>query len=98
MKNLLYALLLISGMACSQIQVVHFNASWNGANDVSWFDDLTDAKLKRVDIAADAAAGTEWKITVVPTILIIVDGEEEDLSEAEKFSDSIILYSIVDIF
>ena len=83
MKNLLYALLLISGMACSQIQVIHFNASWNGANDVSWFDDLTDVKLKRVDIAADAAAGSEWKITVVPTILIIVDGEEEERYEAD---------------
>ena len=83
MKNLLYALLLISGIACSQIQIIHFNASWNAANDVSWFDDLTDAKLKRIDIAADAAAGAEWKITVVPTILIIVDGEEEERYQAD---------------
>ena len=83
MKNLLYALLLISGIACSQIQIIHFNASWNSANDVPWFDDLTDAKLKRVDIAADAAAGSEWKITVVPTILIVVDGEEEERYQAD---------------
>ena len=85
MKNLLYALLLISGIACSQIQIIHFNASWNAANDVSWFDDLTDAKLKRIDIAADAAAGTDWKITVVPTILIIVEERyQADISFSMK--------------
>ena len=83
MKNLLYALLLISGIACSQIQIIHFNASWNGANDVPWFDDLTDAKLKRIDIATDTKAQSEWKITVVPTILILIDGEEEERYEAD---------------
>ena len=46
MKNLLYALLLISGIACSQIQIIHFNAGWNSANDVTWFEELTDGKLK----------------------------------------------------
>ena len=50
MKNLLYALLLISGIACSQIQIIHFNASWNAANDVSWFDDLTDALEYKKDL------------------------------------------------
>ena len=83
MKNLLYALLLISGIACSQIQIIHFNASWNAANDVSWFDDLTDAKLKRIDIAADTKSATEYKISVVPTILILVDGEEEKRYQAD---------------
>ena len=83
MKKLLYALLLISGMACSQIQIIHFNAGWNGANDVPWFEELTDGKLKWIDIATDAKSQKEWKITVVPTILIIVDGEEEERYQAD---------------
>jgi len=83
MKNLLYALLFISGMACSQIQIVHFNANWNSANDVTWFEELEDGKLKWIDIATDAKAATEYKITVVPTILILVDGEEEERYQAD---------------
>tara|TARA_B100000287_G_scaffold121274_1_gene113050 strand:+ start:242 stop:565 length:324 start_codon:yes stop_codon:yes gene_type:complete len=83
MKKLLYALLLISGIACSQIQIIHFNAGWNSANDVPWFEELTDAKLKWIDIATDAKAQSEWKITVVPTILIVVDGEEEERYQAD---------------
>ena len=83
MKKLLYALLLISGMACSQIQIIHFNAGWNAANDVTWFEELTDGKLKWIDIATDAKAATEYKISVVPTILILVDGEEEKRYQAD---------------
>jgi hypothetical protein len=83
MKNLLYALLLISGIACSQIQIIHFNASWNSANDVPWFEDLTDGKLKWIDIATDAKSQSEYKISVVPTILILVDGEEEERYQAD---------------
>lgn len=75
--------MIMSGTACAQIQIIHFNAGWNGANDVKWFEDITDAKLKWIDIAADAKAGTDWEITVVPTILIIVDGEEEERYEAD---------------
>ena len=84
MKKLLFLLLfLISGMVYSQITVIHFNANWNGANDVKWVEDLTDAKLKWVDIAVDAQAATDHKITVVPTILVLIDGEEEERYEAD---------------
>ena len=83
MKNLLYALLLISGIACSQIQIIHFNAGWNSANDVEWVGQLTDAKLKWIDIATDAKAQSEYKISVVPTILILIDGEEEKRYQAD---------------
>ena len=84
MKRLLFLLLfLISGMIHSQITVIHFNANWNGANDVKWVEDLTDAKLKWVDIATDAQAATDHKITVVPTILVLIDGEEEERYEAD---------------
>ena len=84
MKRLLFLLLfLTSGIIYSQITVVHFNANWNGANDVKWVEDLTDAKLKWVDIAVDAQAATDHKITVVPTTLVLIDGEEEERYEAD---------------
>ena len=75
MKNLIFLFLLVSGMSYSQIQVIHFNASWNASNDVKWVNDLTDCKLKNIDIATDTQAATDHKITVVPTILVLIDGE-----------------------
>ena len=83
MKRLLFLLLLLSGIAYSQIQVIHFNASWNASNDVKWVNDLTDCKLKNIDIATDTQAATDHKITVVPTILVLIDGEEEERYEAD---------------
>ena len=83
MKKLIFLFLLISGISFSQIQVIHFNASWNAANDVKWIDELTDCKIKNIDIATNAKAGTDHKITVVPTILILIDGEEEERYEAD---------------
>ena len=83
MKRLLFLLLLLSGIAYSQIQVIHFNASWNASNDVKWINELTDCKLKNIDIATNTQAATDHKITVVPTILVLIDGEEEERYEAD---------------
>ena len=83
MKKLLLLLLFISGITYSQIQVIHFNASWNASNDVKWVGELTDCKVKNIDIATNTQAGTDHKITVVPTILILIDGEEEERYEAD---------------
>ena len=83
MKNLIFLFLLVSGMSYSQIQVIHFNASWNASNDVKWVGELTDCKLKNIDIATNTQAATDHKITVVPTILVLVDGEEEERYEAD---------------
>ena len=83
MKKILLLILLISGIACSQIQVIHFNANWNAANDVKWVGELTDCKLKNIDIATNTQAATDHKITVVPTILVLIDGEEEERYEAD---------------
>ena len=82
-KILLLILLLISGITYSQIQVIHFNANWNATNDVKWVGELTDCKLKNIDIATNTQAATDHKITVVPTILVLVDGEEEERYEAD---------------
>ena len=68
---------LIVTTAFGQIELKHFNAGWNSANDVSWFMDLSDAKTKGyTDIAKDTEAQTKYKIAVVPTIIIFKDGEE----------------------
>ena len=76
MKRILL-LLFLPLLGFSQIEVVHFNAEWNSANDVKWFMDLEDAKTKGyTDIAKDTEAQTKYKIAVVPTIIIFKDGEE----------------------
>ena len=61
----------------AQIEVKHFNAGWNEANGCSWFMDLEDCKTKSiVDIAKNAKAQKEYKIAVVPTIIIFKDDVE----------------------
>ena len=55
----------------------------NDTNDVKWVSELTDCKLKNIDIATNTQAATDHKITVVPTILVLVDGEEEERYEAD---------------
>ena len=69
--------MLLCNVSFAQIEVIHFNAGWNNANDVGWFMDLEDCKTKGfTDIAKDTEAQKEYKIAVVPTIVIFKDGEE----------------------
>jgi len=56
--------------------VVQYNASWNTANSVEWINELTDCEVKEIDIASSKTASSEYKIVVVPTIIIYNDGEE----------------------
>ena len=68
---------LVATTALGQIKVVQFNAGWNDANTVSWVMDLEDCKtIAYVDIAEQAAAQAEYKIAVIPTIIIFKDEEE----------------------
>ena len=60
----------------SGVCVVEFNASFNASNSVEWIDELSDCKGKRVDIAAHPEMQKEYKIVVVPTIIIFNDEEE----------------------
>ena len=50
----LYALIMIlvftAATAFGQVKVIHFNAGWNSANDVEWFDKLSDANKKSLSI------------------------------------------------
>jgi len=77
MRNLLFLLIFFCNSVFSQIEVKHFNAEWNKANDVEWFMKLKDCKtMGYVDIAKDVKAQTKYKIAVVPTIIIFKDDEE----------------------
>tara|TARA_B100001093_G_scaffold509638_1_gene574062 strand:+ start:1624 stop:1974 length:351 start_codon:yes stop_codon:yes gene_type:complete len=85
MKKLLLFLIMLPFISYSQEElcngnedlcVVQFNAKFNSANEVKWLGDLTDCSITTVDIMADPKLPTEYKIVVVPTILILEDGEE----------------------
>jgi len=77
MKKLIFLLMLLCNNSFAQIKVIQFNAGWNSANDVPWVMDLEDCKtISYSDIAANTKAQTEYKIAVVPTIIIFKDGEE----------------------
>ena len=77
MKKLIFLLMLFCNVAFSQIELKHFNAGWNSANDISWVQNLEDCKtISYTDIAKDTEAQSKYKIAVVPTIIIFKDGEE----------------------
>ena len=74
---LILFLMLFAGTTFGQIEVKQFNASWNSANDVSWVMDLKDCKtVGYYDISKDKETQKEYKIAVVPTIIIFKDGDE----------------------
>jgi thiol-disulfide isomerase/thioredoxin len=73
---------LTSLVAFSQIKVVHFNAGWNEANDVEWFNKLSDAGKKSLSID-DAEIQKKYAIAIVPTIIIFDDGEEVKRFQAD---------------
>tara|TARA_Y100001938_G_C8071824_1_gene423596 strand:+ start:127 stop:474 length:348 start_codon:yes stop_codon:yes gene_type:complete len=79
-KNLWFCLLVIlllfvSKDASGQTKIIHFNAGWNSANDVDWFNKLSDIKKEKMDIGKDDCQ-KKYNIVVVPTIVVFKDGEE----------------------
>ena len=82
----LYALIMIlvftAATAFSQVKVIHFNAGWNSANDVEWFDKLSDANKKSLSID-DNDIQTKYSIAIVPTIIVFDDGEEVKRYQAD---------------
>ena len=58
------------------ICVVQFNAKFNAVNEVTWLNELTDCTTTTVDIMEDPNIPKDYKIVVVPTILILEDGAE----------------------
>ena len=76
MNKIILILLAFSFSANAQIVVTEFNAEWNAANKVEWFEKLDDCELAKVDIVAEPKLQDKHKIVIVPTIVIFKDGEE----------------------
>jgi hypothetical protein len=70
--------ILISSTAKGQMQLVVFNAGWNGGNDVrDWAFGMDDIQTYLyVDIANDTELQKKHKIAVIPTIIIFKDDVE----------------------
>ena len=74
---LLLVFVLFCGNAFGQIKVIQFNAGWNKANEAPWVIKLEDCQtIGYIDIATDKKAQKEYKIAVIPTIVIFKDGDE----------------------
>ncbi len=82
----LYALIIIIaftiGVAYSQVKVIHFNAGWNKANDVEWFNKISDAGKKNLSID-NADVQKKYAIAIVPTIIVFDEGEEVKRFQAD---------------
>ncbi len=80
---LMFALICLCAMkSYSQVVVKHFNASWNDANKVAWLGKLTDCSVKYYDLTKYPKLKTKYKIVVLPTIIVFVDGEEKKRYQA----------------
>ena len=81
---LIILFILFAGTAFGQIKVMQFNAGWNSGNDVTWVQGLSDCEtISYSDIGKDKEAQKEYKIAVVPTIIIFKDGEEVSRFQAD---------------
>ena len=77
MYLLVLLFMLISSNAFSQIKVIQFNAGWNKANEAPWVMKLEDCQtIGYIDIGTNKEAQKEYKIAVIPTIVIFKDGDE----------------------
>ena len=91
MKKLLLLLFMLTSTCFCQdfpdgLVVVEFNASFNKANEVQWLSKLTDCEIERVDITADSRWSKEYKIVVVPTLVVFNNNEE-----ARRFQANIMM-------
>ena len=83
MKALLTTIALLASTICfSQITAIHFNADWNEANNVEWFNKLSDVDREHLDIGSDDNQA-KHSIAIVPTIIIFDDGEEVKRFQAD---------------
>ena len=60
----------------TQITIKHFNAAWNNSNSVTWLNKLSDCNVKYYDISKNPELQKRYKVVVVPTIVLFLDGDE----------------------
>jgi hypothetical protein len=75
-------LLLASSTVFAQVTVIHFNAGFNSANDVEWFDELNDCDTEILSIDGNDNQ-KKYQIAVVPTIIVFDDDEEVKRFQAD---------------
>lgn len=81
---LIILFMLVCGGAFAQIKVIQFNAGWNSTNDVPWVHKLSDCEtIAYYDIGKDKEMQKEYKIAVIPTIIVFKDGEEVSRFQAD---------------
>jgi hypothetical protein len=80
---LIIFLVLVANIACGQVIVTEFNASWNSANNVEWINELNDCEIAKVDIVKEPKLQTKHKVVIVPTIIIFNNGEEVKRFQAD---------------
>ena len=59
----------------AQTKAIYFNAEWNEANDIDWFNKLSDVEKEKMDIGKGDCQ-KKYQVSIVPTIIIFNDGEE----------------------
>ena len=82
MYLLVLFLLVASHTAFSQVKVIHFNADFNSANDVVWFSKLKECGKQTLLIEQNDHQ-TKYEIAIVPTIVVLDDGEEVKRFQAD---------------
>lgn len=73
---LLMLCMMLAGTAIGQIEVVHFNASFNETNSCTWVKKLSDCDVSFVDILEEPDLQAEHQIVVVPTIIVFNNKKE----------------------
>ena len=79
---LILFLMLFTKNSFGQMKAICFNAEWNKANNIEWFDKLTDVEKETMDIG-EGDCQKKYQIAIVPTIVILKDGEEVKRFQAD---------------
>ena len=56
------------------IALVEFWAEWNKTNECNWIKDIDNTKSFRIDLESETAK--DYDISVLPTIIVFINGEE----------------------
>jgi hypothetical protein len=83
MKKIFFLLLIILPLSSlCQVKLIHFNSGFNEANNVLWFNKLSDCEKESLSIEKDNNQ-VKYQIAVVPTIVVFDDGEEVKRFQAD---------------